>query len=349
MPPAGAPLPHPPTTACVTVEEAVHGKARVRVAVTGTRPEAEGGGSTWTETAVSVILRGGAAAAFTEGDNRGVVSTDTVKNVVYVVAARHPTTPPESFGLALAATYLSEYSHVTGVDVRLQSPSWSRVQADGAAHPHGFVGDTGTRTATVTVTRGEAPVVTGGVSGLRVLKTTASGWSDFHAGRYSTLPPTDDRVLATELTAEWHFTQGWADAGDPLAVLPGGDDASAAAVAAAEADPAAAAAALTVGSGYADAASAATAALLAAFFGDPAEGGVYSAGMQQTLVAMGAALLAESDCAGVGSVRLSLPNLHFLPSGGGVVPLLRGDPAAARVYVPTDEPHGLISAVVRRT
>ncbi|KAK1865191.1 hypothetical protein I4F81_007725 [Pyropia yezoensis] len=196
MPPAGAPPPHPPTPAGVTVEEAVHGKARVRVAVTGTRPEAEGGGSTWTETAVSVILRGGAAAAFTEGDNRGVVSTDTVKNVVYVVAARHPTTPPESFGLALAATYLSEYSHVTGVDVRLQSPS---------------------------------------------------------------------------------------------------------------------------------------------------------AGMQQTLVAMGAALLAESDCAGVGSVRLSLPNLHFLPSGGGVVPLLRGDPAAARLYVPTDEPHGLISAVVRRT
>lgn len=348
MPPAGAPPPHPPTPAGVTIEDAVHGKARVRVAVAGTRSDADGGGSTWTETTVLVVLRGGATAAFTDGDNRGVVSTDTVKNVVYVVAARHPTTPPESFGLALAATYLSEYPHVTGVDVRLQSPSWDRVEADGGSHPHGFVGGAGTRTATVTVTRGETPVVTGGVSGLRVLKTTASGWSGFHAGRYSTLPPTDDRVLATELTAEWHFAPGWADAGDPLVVLPGGDDAATAMVAAAEADPAAAAA-LSVGSGYADAASAGMAALLAAFFGDPAEGGVYSVSLQQTLVAMGAALLAEPDCSGVRSVRLSLPNLHFLPAGGGVVPLLRGDPAAARVYVPTDEPHGLISAVVRRT
>lgn len=349
MPPDGPPPPHPPTPAGVTVEDAVHGKARVRVAVTGARAAAAGGGATWTETTVSVVLRGGTAAAFTDGDNRGVVSTDTIKNVVYVVASRHPTAPPESFGLALAATYLAEYPHVGGVTVRLASPTWSRVAADGGGHPHGFVGGGATRTAAVAVTRGELPVVSGGVSGLRVLKTTASGWAGFHASRYSTLPATDDRVLATEVDAEWTFSPAWADTGDPLAAVPGGDDAAAAAVAAAAAAPAAAAAATSLGDGYTDAASAATAALLAAFFGDAADGGVYSPGVQRTLVAMGAALLAEPACAGVGRVRLSLPNLHFLPAGGGVVPLLRGDPAAARVYVPTDEPHGVISAVVKRT
>lgn len=201
----------------------------------------------------------------------------------------------------------------------------------------------------VAVTRGEPQVVSGGVSGLRVLKTTASGCSGFHAGRYSTLPATDDRVLTTEVDVEWTFKPGWGDAGDPLTALPGGGDAAAAAAAAEEAAPAAAAS-TSVRYGDADAASSAKVALLAAFFGDAAAGGVHGPGMQRTLVAMGASLLADPACAGIRRVLLSLPNLRFLSAGGGgVLPLLGGDLAAARVYVATEEPRVVISAVVKRT
>ncbi|OSX80896.1 hypothetical protein BU14_0031s0066 [Porphyra umbilicalis] len=220
MPPAGVP-PHAPTPAGITLTDNVHGKARVRVAKS-TRPATPDGHATWAESSVGVLLRGGADAAFTDGDNSGVVSTDTVKNVVYVVAGRHPTTPPESFALAIAATFLAEYPHVGGADVTVTQPTWTRVVADGVAHPHGFLGGAGTRTAAVSLERGGVPAVSGGLAGVRVLKTTASGWAGFHAGRYSTLPPTDDRVLCTDVTAEWRFAGGWGAAGDELATTRGG-------------------------------------------------------------------------------------------------------------------------------
>jgi len=335
MPPAGVP-PHAPTPAGITLTENVHGKARVRVAKS-TRPATPDGLATWTESTVAVLLRGGADAAFTDGDNSGVVSTDTVKNVVYVVAGRHPTTPPESFALAIAATFLAEYPHVGGADVTVTQPMWTRVIADGVPHPHGFLGGAGTRTASVSLERGGVPAVSGGLAGVRVLKTTASGWAGFHAGRYSTLPPTDDRVLCTDVTAEWRFADGWGAAGDELATTRGGEA------------PPDTPAPDGVGAGYDAAASAAGGAILATFFGDPADGGVYSPGVQRTLLALGAAVLGEADCEGVASVRLSLPNVHYLPAGGGVVPLLKGSPAAEGLYVPTDEPHGVIAAVVKRT
>jgi urate oxidase len=75
----------------------------------------------------------------------------------------------------------------------------------------------GTRVATVAATRNEV-TVEAGVEDLVVLKTTRSGFAGFPRDRFTTLPETDDRLMATKLTAVWRygpddldFDATWAD------------------------------------------------------------------------------------------------------------------------------------------
>jgi urate oxidase len=58
------------------------------------------------------------------------------------------------------------------------------------------------RTATVTYDGHESWVVSG-VKDLVLLKTTDSEFHGFLQDRYTTLPPTRDRVMATSVTAQW--------------------------------------------------------------------------------------------------------------------------------------------------
>jgi len=68
-----------------------------------------------------------------------------------------------------------------------------------------------------------------------------------------------------------------------------------------------------------------------------------SASVQQTLYAMGERALAA--CSAIDSIRLSLPNRHYLLAD--LSPF--GMSNENEVFVPTDEPHGLIEATVERT
>jgi urate oxidase len=67
-----------------------------------------------------------------------------------------------------------------------------------------------------------------------------------------------------------------------------------------------------------------------------------SESLQHTLYAMGEAVLNNFD--NVREIHLSLPNKHFLPVN--LEPLGMDNPG--QVYLPIDEPHGLIEATVRK-
>lgn len=67
-----------------------------------------------------------------------------------------------------------------------------------------------------------------------------------------------------------------------------------------------------------------------------------SESVQQTLYAMGEAALEE--CGAIESIRLSLPNIHCLLVN--LKPF--GMENANEIFVPTDEPHGLIEATIMR-
>jgi urate oxidase len=153
---------------------------------------------------VDIALEGDFAAAYTGGDNTRLLATDTMRNTVYALAKDHPIDSIESFGIALARHFLAAGPTVTAARVRIVEYPWSRIEAGGAPHEHAFTRDAGERVATVSATGGEVRVEAG-IDNLLILKTTNSGWVNFHRDAYTTLPDADDRILATSLTAIWSY------------------------------------------------------------------------------------------------------------------------------------------------
>lgn len=153
---------------------------------------------------VQVIQEGDFAAAHTQGDNTGLMATDTMRNAVYALAKDKLTGSIEEFGLALVGHFLEAAPRTERVSVRLVEHPWDRIEVDGKGHDHSFVRGAGERTATVM--GGEAGVrVEAGLEDLTVLKTTRSGWEGFLQDELTTLPETDDRILATVVSADWSY------------------------------------------------------------------------------------------------------------------------------------------------
>ncbi len=124
----------------------------------------------------------------------------------YVVARDHPIKSIEEYGQALAAKFLSEYSHVKKVNVEITEDIWERMPVNGKPHGHSFVKAMYVRTAKISAPRGAPAVVESGVRDLQVLKTTGSGFENFHRCRYTTLPDVADRLFGTKVQAVWTYT-----------------------------------------------------------------------------------------------------------------------------------------------
>lgn len=153
---------------------------------------------------VAIALEGDFAAAHTDGDNSLVVATDTMKNTAYAFAAEHLTGAVEAYATVLARHFL-EFDQVDRATVNVREHAWHPIDVAGAPAPDAFVrSGEGTRVATVSATRG-ALTVEAGIEDLVVMKTTRSAFSGFPRDRYTTLADTDDRLMATKLTAIWRY------------------------------------------------------------------------------------------------------------------------------------------------
>jgi len=184
-----------------------YGKGRVRVM----RVHRDGDHQEPRELSVQTLLDGDFAAAYTAGDNRTVIATDTIKNIAYIVARENMTASAERFGEALAARFLARYPQVECVRVTMHETRWVRASFGGTAHPHSFVLDSnGQPTAEVVATR-EAATIVSGIAGYTFMKTTKSGWVDYVMDEYTTLPPTQDRIAATAMDASWTWLRPPAD------------------------------------------------------------------------------------------------------------------------------------------
>ncbi|MBS44010.1 MAG: urate oxidase [Nocardioides sp.] len=162
---------------------------------------------------VTSQLRGDFTACHTDGDNAGVVPTDTQKNTVNAFA-RDGVGAPEDFLLRLARHFTEGFEQVSGGRWEAQRHAWQRIPVDGAPHDHAFVrSGTHTRTAMVLVEDGETHVL-GGLRDCTVLKSTGSEFHGFPRDRYTTLAETDDRILATSITAWWRYGAADPDALD---------------------------------------------------------------------------------------------------------------------------------------
>ena len=157
---------------------------------------------------VSAALSGDFADTHLTGDNAKVLTTDAVKNTVNAYAKSHgeAAREPESFALALARHFVVDVPQVSRARVTLEAYPWLRLSSGGGPNPHAFVREgQHVRTATVAYEDGR-PYVVSGLRDLVVLKSTDSEFSGFYADEYTTLQPTDDRVMATSVSAQWWHT-----------------------------------------------------------------------------------------------------------------------------------------------
>jgi urate oxidase len=160
---------------------------------------------------VSIALSGDLAATHLTGDNAGVLPTDTMKNTVYAFAKEYGVGEPEEFGLLLGMHFVAEQPQVRAAKVTVESLGWERLG------PHSFQRQgSHTRTAVVTVTAEEIQVVSG-LRDLVLLNSTASEFHGFPRDRYTTLPETTERILATAVDARWRHLGRGADWGESFA------------------------------------------------------------------------------------------------------------------------------------
>lgn len=184
-----------------------YGKAEVRVVrISRDTPRHE-----IEDLSVTSQLRGDFSDTHRTGDNSHVVATDTQKNTVYAFARKHGVGSPEALLLRLADHFVTGFEWVTGGRWEAESYTWSRIRVDGEEHDHAFVRQ-GQETRTACVTRdGDLIWVVAGLTDLTVLKSTGSEFSGFPRDIYTTLTETDERILATSVTARWLYTSADVD------------------------------------------------------------------------------------------------------------------------------------------
>ena len=160
---------------------------------------------------VRVSLEGDFEAAHTRGDNSHLLATDTMRNTVYALAKDHLTGSIEAFGLALVDHFLRAGPTVTSCLVEITQHRWDRIEVDGRPHEHSFVRGRGERRTEVSGDEGGSRSVEAGIGDVYVMKTTNSGFEGFLRERFTTLPETDERILATVVTAKWVYNTTDAD------------------------------------------------------------------------------------------------------------------------------------------
>ena len=186
--------------------------------------------------------------------------------------------------MALGNNFLRMYPLISAVEVRLEEKPWTRTHVMGKPHDHGYsMQGPCTRTVQAVVRRSSgsssaaAPAtirITSGMSDLKVLKTTQSGYEGFLKDEHTGLKDTRERILATSMDVQWTYAPG------------------------------------AKVSCYTKVYNQVLDTLKELFFGPP-KGGVYSPSVQYTLYQMGAAVVER--VAEVEQITMTAPNLHFIP------------------------------------
>jgi urate oxidase len=158
---------------------------------------------------VDIALHGDFERCYTESDNTDMPATDSMKNSVYALAQEHLTGSIEDYGAVIAKELTATGPLVSGATVHLVEHPWTRlpVAGSGDGHDHAWRRDSsGDHEAWVTWD-GSVVHVEAGIGDLFVLKSTQSGWSDFQDDKFRTLADTDDRILATIVSARWIYAE----------------------------------------------------------------------------------------------------------------------------------------------
>jgi urate oxidase len=154
--------------------------------------------------------------AYTEGDNRMVVATDSMKNFVLRQALAYEGTTHEGFLVFLGRGFLETYPEMKTIRVSCEEIPFHAAQVPvetGGVGPSNVLFDRGhddRSTAMIEMTtRPEGAAITGHRSGrvrMQLLKTTGSSFTSFVRDEFTTLPERRDRPLFIYLDTHWRYT-----------------------------------------------------------------------------------------------------------------------------------------------
>jgi urate oxidase len=138
--------------------------------------------------------------AYTEGDNRQVVATDTMKNFVYAMALEYQGASHEGFAAFLGRRFLETYPQMQWVRLVLLETPFAK-HSDKLLSP--LADDYGT--VDLEVGRDGIRWLVCGRRNLRLVKLTGSAFKDFARDAYTTLPERSDRPLFIYLDVHWRY------------------------------------------------------------------------------------------------------------------------------------------------
>ncbi len=156
-------------------------------------------------------------AAYTEGDNRLVVATATMKNFIHRESLAFDGATLEEWLAFIGGRFLDTYPHmermrVSGVEIPFE-PALVPSSGEGEfeASEVLFSREHGDRShAWLMVERSdsggiEVTELNGGRKGLQLMKVTGSAFADFARDEYTTLPERRDRPLYTHMDIGWKY------------------------------------------------------------------------------------------------------------------------------------------------
>jgi urate oxidase len=160
-------------------------------------------------------------AAYTEGDNREVVATDTMKNFVYATAADFDGRSLEAYVGYLGRRLLDTYPQLERIRVTAHEIPLDEAYGGSDVVFRLTRGDVAVSHADFERSESEIAVTDArsGLVGLRWLKTTGSSFAQFARDRYTSLPDLVDRPLTIRLDVHWRYGKA-DDATDPRRHVP---------------------------------------------------------------------------------------------------------------------------------
>ncbi|ODV79679.1 peroxisomal urate oxidase [Suhomyces tanzawaensis NRRL Y-17324] len=160
------------------------------------------------EANVQVLLNGTFDRSYTHADNSAIVPTDTVKNTILVEAKNTDVWPIERFAAHLAKHFTGKYEQVHGLEITIVQSRWSKyLLSNGKEHAHSFSHDgPETRRTVLTYNKHSKKLsISSAIKDLKLLKSTGSMFYGYNVCDYTTLKPTNDRILSTDVDAVWDF------------------------------------------------------------------------------------------------------------------------------------------------
>jgi urate oxidase/2-oxo-4-hydroxy-4-carboxy-5-ureidoimidazoline decarboxylase len=149
-------------------------------------------------------------AAYTEGDNREVVATDTMKNFVYAMVAEYSGRTLPGLCAFLGRSFLQTYPvmealRISAREVPLDAAPGERGLSDVLFRSTRAEGAVAQVAVDAIDGKPEITSARSGWEGMALVKTTGSSFATFARDDYTTLPELSDRPLTIRMNMYWRY------------------------------------------------------------------------------------------------------------------------------------------------